>query len=322
MLAGDPAALPEHAPEWVDALCAAGPYADASRLYRPPTAASSCCRWSAAPGPPASAAGCSPTRPAGGWAAWSAPGSDAEVAGAVLADLRATGAQRFGIRPDPLRATPGRAPWTRLRSTVTRIPRRAHVIDLARRRRRGLRRMSKSARRGIRLAERAGVRVEVDRERRAARRLLPALPDLGGPLGGAAARAAGAGPRPGPPARPAGQAAGHGGPAGQGVRSRWPTSTTSRPSARSPCSARPPTTRAPRWTSTGRQDLRRRPRPVDGVCSWPASWAAPPSTSASPGLGQPGPVQGEVRRPAVGLRRAPDRAAAVHPRRPGGPRGW
>ena len=34
MVANDPTALPEHAPEWVDALCTAGPYRDASRYYR------------------------------------------------------------------------------------------------------------------------------------------------------------------------------------------------------------------------------------------------------------------------------------------------
>ncbi|HYI52640.1 MAG TPA: hypothetical protein VEX57_01650, partial [Microlunatus sp.] len=32
-LAGDPQALPEHAPEWIDALCADGRYTDASRYY-------------------------------------------------------------------------------------------------------------------------------------------------------------------------------------------------------------------------------------------------------------------------------------------------
>jgi hypothetical protein len=34
VVANDPTALPEHAPEWVDALCTAGPYRDASRYYR------------------------------------------------------------------------------------------------------------------------------------------------------------------------------------------------------------------------------------------------------------------------------------------------
>ena len=32
-LAGDARALPEHAPEWIDALCADGRYTDASRYY-------------------------------------------------------------------------------------------------------------------------------------------------------------------------------------------------------------------------------------------------------------------------------------------------
>ena len=33
VIADDSEALPEHAPEWVDALCRVGPYVDASRLY-------------------------------------------------------------------------------------------------------------------------------------------------------------------------------------------------------------------------------------------------------------------------------------------------
>jgi hypothetical protein len=33
VLDGDPQALPEHAPEWVNATCAAGGYGDATRLY-------------------------------------------------------------------------------------------------------------------------------------------------------------------------------------------------------------------------------------------------------------------------------------------------
>ena len=33
VLADDPLALPEHTPEWVDAVCAVGPFTDATRLY-------------------------------------------------------------------------------------------------------------------------------------------------------------------------------------------------------------------------------------------------------------------------------------------------
>ena len=33
VLADDPRALPEHTPEWVDAVCAAGRFTDATRLY-------------------------------------------------------------------------------------------------------------------------------------------------------------------------------------------------------------------------------------------------------------------------------------------------
>jgi hypothetical protein len=33
VLADDPLALPEHTPEWVDAICAVGPFSNATRLY-------------------------------------------------------------------------------------------------------------------------------------------------------------------------------------------------------------------------------------------------------------------------------------------------
>jgi hypothetical protein len=33
VLAADPLALPEHTPEWVDAVCAVAPFTDATRLY-------------------------------------------------------------------------------------------------------------------------------------------------------------------------------------------------------------------------------------------------------------------------------------------------
>ncbi len=89
VIAGDPQALPEHAPEWTDALCAAGPYADASRLYtadrRPPVRAAAGASHRAAR---ARAAGCRPTHRAGGSADWSAAGSTPTRSTEVLADLR------------------------------------------------------------------------------------------------------------------------------------------------------------------------------------------------------------------------------------------
>ena len=99
-----PQALPEHAPEWIDALCADGRYADASRYYvlddgRDVRAAAGARRGLLG---------------LGGWLqcfppSWGIGGlvgadADADVLRAVLADLRGTRqpADRPPTRPDPL----------------------------------------------------------------------------------------------------------------------------------------------------------------------------------------------------------------------------
>jgi hypothetical protein len=160
VVANDPTALPEHAPEWVDAMCVAGPYRDASRYYRFPDGREFVLPLVARTGLP-------------GWggvllsypASWGMGGLvgaelDAEVVGTVLADLRATNSQRIAVRPDPLDF----AAWSAaVDSSVTLISRRAHIIDLTGGADAVWSTMSKSARRGTRLAERAGIRVETDR---------------------------------------------------------------------------------------------------------------------------------------------------------------
>jgi hypothetical protein len=159
VVANDPTALPEHTPEWVDALCTAGPYRDASRYYRHPDGREFVLPLVARTGLP-------------GWGgtllsyptSWGIGGLagaelDANIVRAVLADLRTTGSQRIAIRPDPL----DYPTWAEAvdPSTVL-IPRRAHVIDLTGGADAAWSKMSKSARRGTRLAERAGVRVDTD----------------------------------------------------------------------------------------------------------------------------------------------------------------
>ena len=289
-------------------------------LLRRSDGRSSCCRWSAD-------RACSGL---GGWllclpASWGigglvGAGADADVLRAVLADLRATRqpADRSAARPDPLDCLVGAAAVDG--SVLTDPPPGPRDRPDRRRRARGLAEMSKSARRGTRLAE-TRRRPGRDRpHRRPARGLLPALPALGRPLGRAAARAAGAGPVPGPPA-------GSAEPSCRRWRStwarrswsRWPTSTTSRPSARSPCWARPPTTPGRPWTGSGSA----RPTPATW-CSGGRSQLACELGCTAYHLGEsgqsasPGPVQGEVRGPAGRLRRAAAGAAALHPRRPGG----
>ena len=161
VLANDPAALPEHTPEWVDTLCAAGPYADASRHYRHPDGREFVLPLVRRTGPTGLGGWLLSYPPSWGMGGLVGPGIDAEVAGAVLADLRATGAQRIAIRPDPLTG----AAWSAAGEAAgaVLIPRRAHVIDLSGGVDAAWSKLSKSARRGTRLAERAGVRVEIDR---------------------------------------------------------------------------------------------------------------------------------------------------------------
>lgn len=161
VLAGDPAALPEHAPEWVDALCATGSYADASRFYRFDDGRELVLPLVRRTGPTGLGGALFSYPTSWGMGGLIGTGQDDGATRAVLADLRATGAQRIAIRTDPL-AFPA---WSAaaIDAGATLIPRRAHVIDLSGGTDAAWSKLSKSARRGTRLAERAGVRVETDR---------------------------------------------------------------------------------------------------------------------------------------------------------------
>lgn len=161
LLASDPAALPEHAPEWVDALCAAGPYADASRHYRHADGREFVLPLVRRTGPTGLGGWLASYPPGWGIGGLVGTGLDAGVAESVLADLRATGVQRIAVRPDPTTGPVWSAAGAAVGSIL--IPRRAHVIDLTGGADAVWSRWSKSARRGTRLAERAGVRVETDR---------------------------------------------------------------------------------------------------------------------------------------------------------------
>lgn len=161
VLADDPLALPEHTPEWVDAVCAGGPFTDATRLYELPDGRRFVLPLVRRTG-------------LGGVAGqlWSLPRSwglgglvgphlDADVVRAVVDDLASRPAVRVVVRPDPLRDE-----WKAAAAhpKVHASPRRAHVLDLAG----GLEgvraRLTSLTRRNLRTAERLGVRVEVDRD--------------------------------------------------------------------------------------------------------------------------------------------------------------
>ncbi len=163
VVALDPMALPEHAPEWVDALCAAGPYADASRLYLADDGQQFVLPLVRRTGPLGLGGWWQSYPPSWGMGGVVGAGLDAARLGEILRDLASQGLQRFGVRPDPLRYGIWAEAVEASAIAVTRIPRRAHVIDLEGGADAVFARMSKSSRRGVRVAERSGVRIELDR---------------------------------------------------------------------------------------------------------------------------------------------------------------
>jgi hypothetical protein len=161
IVASDPHALVSHAPEWTDALCATGRYADASRLYElrdgrravlPMTRRTSVpSSWRVEASLPA----------AWGIGGLVAPGgaSDDDVA-TVFGELARRRSLRTSVTPSPLQA---RA-WAAARpANAVAVDRLAHVLDLGG----GFGAVWKhqfkgSARTAVRKAERAGLSVECD----------------------------------------------------------------------------------------------------------------------------------------------------------------
>ena len=157
VLAGDPLALPEHSPEWIDALTDNGRYRDASRLYTFADGREAILPLVARRGL-AGAGGWLLSYPSGwGMGGLVGNGIDADVARAVLEDLRQQHWQRVAIRPDPRRWQA----WAEaLDGDVLTIPRRAHVIELDGGVEGAWHGLSNSARRHVRTAEQHGVRIE------------------------------------------------------------------------------------------------------------------------------------------------------------------
>lgn len=158
ILAADLGALPEKCPEWVDALCADGRFTDASRLYDLPDGRRFVLPLLRRRGPIGLGGWLSSYPPACGIGGLVGAGLDPLVVTAVLNELRATAAARIWIRPDPLSA----ATWSAAHPDAIVVPRRAHVIDLTGGADAVLSRMPASTRRGLRVAQRAGVRIEID----------------------------------------------------------------------------------------------------------------------------------------------------------------
>jgi Acetyltransferase (GNAT) domain len=96
-----------------------------------------------------------------GWGGLVGPHLDAEVVRAVTDDLETLGAARVVVRPDPLRPE-----WRKVadRPTLRASARRAHVVDLSEGIEGLAARLPPVTRRNLRIAERWGVRIEVDRD--------------------------------------------------------------------------------------------------------------------------------------------------------------
>lgn len=173
VLASDPNAVASHTPAWLDFVCRAGSYEDASRLYELPGGRRlvlPMVRRRRLPGALASEASFPASWGMGGIvAAGGIRRSDAE---AVFSDLANRGVIRTSVQPNPLDAEVFSA--ARPPGTVV-VPRLAHVLALEG----GFEwvwkeRFTGSARTAVRKAERSGLTVERDMSGR----LLPVLYEL------------------------------------------------------------------------------------------------------------------------------------------------
>lgn len=172
VLDSDAAALPETAPEWVDAMIDMRSHTDASRLYEFRDGRRFVLPLVRRRGPAGLGGRLESYPPAWGIGGLIGKDLDATAVRAIMADLRSLSAGRISVRPDPTAA----AVWAEgVRGTgITVLSRRAHVLDLTAGRDAVARRLSQSTRRGIRLAEKRGVTIRSDR----AGRLLPIYYDL------------------------------------------------------------------------------------------------------------------------------------------------
>lgn len=160
VLAADPDALPEHAPEWVDAICQAGPYTNATRLYTLSDGRRFVVPLVRRTGPAGIGGWLLSPPPAWGMGGVVGPDLDTAALRLILTDLQGAGAQRLWFRPDPTRA----ALWAAASGeSGLAVRRHGHVVDLSDGVDAVWERVHRGARKYVRRAERAGVRIEFDR---------------------------------------------------------------------------------------------------------------------------------------------------------------
>jgi hypothetical protein len=159
-LGRDPEALVSQSPTWTDCMLGFG-YEDASRLYETPRGTRVILPMVRRAGAwPAALAPHDSLPPAWGMGGLIADGPlDPDELTAIVSDLHSRPALTTRIRPNPVHAEA----WSNATPHgVVAIPRVAHVLDLAGGAAAAWGRLTKSARWGVRKAERSGVEIECD----------------------------------------------------------------------------------------------------------------------------------------------------------------
>jgi Acetyltransferase (GNAT) domain len=158
VLRADPTALPEQSPEWVDAICTSAAFRDASRSYEFADGRQFVLPLVARRGPAGVGGHFWSFPPAWGIGGPVGPGLDAGAAAAIANDLVSMRAVRVGLRVDPLE----QHTWQDVRGPgISRLARRAHLIDLDPREEFVLSRMNRTTRHEIRRAQRPEFGVDV-----------------------------------------------------------------------------------------------------------------------------------------------------------------
>lgn len=155
VLAADPQSLPSQSPQWMHAICDSAVWRDASRCYTTESGRRAVLPL-ASIGSGATTAYASPRR---GWgyggliAEGGVTPEDIAVASADMSRLRAL---KFHVRPNPLQAPM----WEKFAPEMCRTRKEVHILDLRGGEDAAFEKLHKSAKKGIKAAERCGVRIE------------------------------------------------------------------------------------------------------------------------------------------------------------------
>lgn len=159
VLEQDERSLADQSPRWTDAICASGGFRDVSRYYEFSDGREAVLPLLARGSALAEHGLQYSMPPSWGMGGLVGRAVDGQAVQAVLDDMLGLGALRISLRPDPLMARH----WSGLSSPhLNRVARFAHIIDLAGGQQKVESRIAKTARRGIRKAERSGVMIRAE----------------------------------------------------------------------------------------------------------------------------------------------------------------